>query len=76
MFVIVILTVIFGTLAVRQQIRAKTYESTVDSVTVLNSVVVDRVLTLTDITDGLNPAHRAELNADVVMLKRRGSVAR
>lgn len=71
----VILTVVFGTLVVREQIRARTYESTVASVTVLNSVVIDRILTLTDITDGLNPAHRAELNADVVMLKRRGSVS-
>lgn len=73
--VIVILTVTVGTVAIREQIRVKTLDGTVDGVSVLSSVVIDRILTLTDITDGLNPAHRAELNADVVMLKRRGSVA-
>ncbi len=72
--VLVILTVIGATLAVRTQIQSRTLQSTVHSVAVLSSLVIDRSLTLTDITHGTSPINAAALNADVIMLKRRGEV--
>src|SRR5207244_1201097 len=35
---------------------------------------IDRSLTLTDIARGMSPVNRAALNADVILLKRRGEV--
>ena len=72
--VVVMITVAAGTLVIREQIRSRTLASTVDGVAILSSVVIDRSLTLTDITDGMSPVHHAELNADVILLKRNGEV--
>lgn len=71
---LVILTVAGATLAVRTQIRSRTLQNTVHGVAVLSSLIIDQNLTLTDITHGTNPINTAALNADVVLLKRRGEV--
>ncbi|MCW6003306.1 EAL domain-containing protein [Micromonospora sp. CPCC 205371] len=71
---LVILTVVAATLAVRAQIRSRALQNAVHGVAIISSLVIDRSLTLTDITHGTNPANAAALNADVTMLKRRGEV--
>src|SRR5438034_3641562 len=72
--VVVALTVAIVLAAVRAQIRSRTLDGTVEGVAILSSVVIDRSLTLTDIARGMSPVNRAALNADVVLLKRRGEV--
>jgi diguanylate cyclase (GGDEF)-like protein len=71
---VVILTVVTGVLGFRAQIRSRTVGSAVDAAEVLSSVVIDRSLTLTDITHGMHPVNRSNLTADVILLKRRGEV--
>ncbi|GAA4716355.1 putative bifunctional diguanylate cyclase/phosphodiesterase [Phytohabitans rumicis] len=71
---LVILTVAVATLAVRAQIRSRALQNAVNGVAILSSLVIDQSLTLTDITHGTNPLNAAALNADVIMLKRRGEV--
>jgi diguanylate cyclase (GGDEF)-like protein len=71
---LVILTVAAATLAVRAQIRSRALQNAVHGVEVVSSLVIDQSLTLTDITHGTNPINAAALNADVIMLKRRGEV--
>jgi hypothetical protein len=73
---VVILTVAVGTAVVRAQIRARTLAGTVDGVAILSSVVIDRSFTLTDVARGMNPVNRSALNADVILLKRRGALDR
>jgi diguanylate cyclase (GGDEF)-like protein len=71
---VVVLIVTGATLAVREQIRSRTLANAVQAAGILTSIVIDRSLTLTDITDSMNREHRAELNADVILLKRRDEV--
>ncbi|MEV6965734.1 EAL domain-containing protein [Hamadaea sp. NPDC051192] len=71
---VVILTVVTGVLAFREQIRSRTLGSAVQEAELLSSVVIDRSLTLTDITHGMHPVNRSDLKADVILLKRRGEV--
>ncbi|WP_281899005.1 putative bifunctional diguanylate cyclase/phosphodiesterase [Phytohabitans aurantiacus] len=71
---LVILTVAAATLAVRAQIRSRALQNAVHGVEIVSSLVIDQSLTLTDITHGTNPINAAALNADVIMLKRRGEV--
>ncbi|MEV0271119.1 EAL domain-containing protein [Hamadaea sp. NPDC050747] len=71
---VVALTVVTGVLAFREQIRSRTVQSAVQEAEVLSSVVIDRSLTLTDITHGMHPVDRSDLKADVILLKRRGEV--
>jgi diguanylate cyclase len=68
---VVLIVVGLGVWALQNQIRSRTLDSTVKGVMILSSVVVDRSLTLTDITDGVHPVNRAEMDADMVLLKER-----
>jgi diguanylate cyclase (GGDEF)-like protein len=70
----VILTVVVGTIALRAQIRSRTLDGTVHGTIILFSMIVDRNLTYTDITRDMSPDNRADLNADVINLKRRGEL--
>jgi diguanylate cyclase (GGDEF)-like protein len=64
-------TVGLGVWGVSQQIRSRVVDATVQSTTIISSLVVDRSVTYTDIRDGIHPQNRAELDADVFLLKDR-----
>jgi diguanylate cyclase (GGDEF)-like protein len=59
---------------VAAQIRSRVVGATVQSTTVITSLVVDRSITFTDLRDGIHPRNRAKLDADVFLMKERGLV--
>jgi diguanylate cyclase (GGDEF)-like protein len=65
----VVATVLAGVVALQQEIRSRTLDSAVHGVVILSSLVIDRSLTLHDITDRLHPENHAALDADVVLLQ-------
>ena len=70
----VVATVLAGIVALQQEIRSRTLDSAVNGVVILSSLVIDRSLTLNDITENLHPDNHARLDADVVLLQQRGQV--
>lgn len=65
----VVATVLAGVVALQQEIRSRTLDSAVNGVVIMSSLVIDRSLTLNDITDRLHPENHAALDADVVLLQ-------
>jgi diguanylate cyclase len=71
---VVVALVAIGVWALQNQIRTRTLDSTAKGVMILTTVVVDRSLTLNDITDGIHPTNRSNLDGDLILLKERGHV--
>jgi diguanylate cyclase (GGDEF)-like protein len=71
---VVVALIAIGVWALQNQIRSRTLDSTAKGVMILSSVVIDRSLTLNDITDGIHPTNRSELDGDMILLKDRGQV--
>ncbi|UQU67131.1 GGDEF domain-containing protein [Couchioplanes caeruleus] len=67
-------TVAAGVYALQQQVRTRTLDSALQGVVVISSLVIDRSLTLQDLTDELHPANRAQLDTDVVLLQQKGQL--
>ena len=67
-------TVAAGVYALQQQVRTRTLDSALQGVVVISSLVIDRSLTLQDLTDELHPANRARLDTDVVLLQQKGQL--
>ena len=65
------LTVAAGVWRFQREIRDRTIDSTTQSVVIISSLVVNRSITLNDITDGLHRSNRAALDADIILLKDR-----
>jgi diguanylate cyclase (GGDEF)-like protein len=65
-------TVGLGVWGVSGQIKSRVTGATVQSTTIISSLVVDRSITFTDISDGIHPRNRAKLDSDVYLLKERG----
>jgi diguanylate cyclase (GGDEF)-like protein len=70
----VVATVLAGVVALQQEIRNRTLDSAVHGVVIMSSLVIDRSLTLDDITGRLHPANHAALDADVVRLQARSQL--
>jgi diguanylate cyclase (GGDEF)-like protein len=73
---VAILVVLAGVAAlavwgISQQVRTRVLDATLQSTTVISSLVVDRSITYNDIRNGIHPQNRAQLDADVVLLKAR-----
>lgn len=64
-------TVGVGVWGISQQIRSRVLDATVQSTTVLSSLVVDRSITFNDIDNGIHSKNRAKLDSDVFLLKSR-----
>src|SRR5688572_14636306 len=73
MCVVVALTAV-GVWALQSQIASRTLDSTAKAVMILSSVVIDRSLTLNDITGGIHPTNRSKLDGDMILLKDRGHI--
>ncbi|WP_212995204.1 putative bifunctional diguanylate cyclase/phosphodiesterase [Winogradskya consettensis] len=72
--VVVLATLGAGVYALEQQIRTRTLDSALQGVVIISSLVIDRSVTLDDITVRLHPANRAQLDTDVVLLQQKGEL--
>ncbi|WP_189078814.1 GGDEF domain-containing protein [Mangrovihabitans endophyticus] len=69
---LIVATVVGGVAALQRQVRDRSLDSAAQSAAVLTALVIDRNLTLNDITASLHPANRAQLDTDVVLLSQHG----
>ncbi|BCJ55656.1 hypothetical protein Asp14428_71310 [Actinoplanes sp. NBRC 14428] len=67
-------TVAAGVYSLQEQIRRRTLDSALQGVVIISSLVIDRNITLHDLTDELHPANRAQLDTDLVLLQQKGRI--
>jgi diguanylate cyclase (GGDEF)-like protein len=60
-----------GVWGVLVQIRSRVVDTTVQGTTILSSLVVERGVTYTDISEGIHPQNRAKLDNDIYLLQER-----
>ncbi|MFI5937178.1 putative bifunctional diguanylate cyclase/phosphodiesterase [Actinoplanes sp. NPDC051494] len=70
----VLATLAGGVYALRQQIRTRTLDSAVQGAVIISSLILERSVTLDDLTVRLHPANRAQLDTDVVLLQQKGEL--